>query len=167
MNKEGTNIGPQISRILEVAVAYQRRSGTVLVVAPGRNPNFPNQPQSYAAMMADNLVSIGADKVVVLDSDHFSTYGELSAFYRYCEQQDIKEFKVLGQRWHLWRAICEARGVNLKWAARLKVVPVAGSMSAFDLMIEPLKWLKLILPRQWQIKAISFWRRFISHRTSY
>ncbi|MCU0678328.1 MAG: YdcF family protein [Candidatus Pacebacteria bacterium] len=167
MNEAGTDIGPKIALILEAAVAYQRSSGTILVVAPGHNPNFPDQPKTYAEMMADHLRVLGAGKVEVLEADHFSTFGELSALYRFCQEQDIEKWEVFGQRWHLKRAVYEARGVNPKWAARLQAVPTAGAMSWFDLLFEPLKWLKLILPRRWQVKAIAFWRRYISRRTSY
>jgi hypothetical protein len=167
MNTEGTDIGPKITPILVAAVAYQRVSGTVLVVAPGRNPNFLDQPRSYAQMMADHLKALGAGRVEILQADHFSTFGELSAFHLFCERQGIHECEAFGQRWHLRRAGCEARGVNPEWAERLRLVSTPGGMSAFDFLIEPLKWMKLILPRPWQIKAITFWRRFISRRTSY
>lgn len=167
MNDVGTDIGPKIAQILEAAVAYQRGSGVVLVVAPGHNPNFPDQPKSYAQMMADHLKALGVGRVEILQADHFSTFGELSALYRYCEERGIDEYEVFGQRWHLRRAGCEAWSVSPEWAAKLRLVSIPGGMSAFDLMIEPFKWLKLILPRQWQIRAITFWRRYISRRTSY
>jgi len=168
MNKDGTNIGPFTKTLLEAAVSHQKTSGTILVVAPGFNPDFPGQTESFATMMARHLKRLGVNAVEVLQADHFSTYGELAAYRDFLEGKSPDRYEVIGYRGHLWRARVEALQVGgWKWGRGLKPVSVPGGLTWFDYLIEPFKWVKLLLPRPLQIRAIAFWKETINRRTSY
>ncbi len=167
LNATGTASGPEVEPLLVAAVRHQQLTGAILVVAAGFSPDFPSQPKSYGEMLADRLRELGATKLVVLRADHFSSFGELTAFHHYCLVLGVDEYEILGFDWHLKRVLCEARQVDREWAKKLKPVPIPGKMKTFDRFIEPLKWAKLVLPRRWQVQAIELWKRYVSKRTSY
>lgn len=168
MNTEGTDVGPEVVRLLQFALVHQSNTGTTLVVAAGFNSDFPAQPRSYAQMMAQWLWCHGAEGVEVLEAEHFSSWGELQAFKNFSVITNIVDLEVLGYSWHLKRVMVEARQMGGRtWSKQLRLVPLADQLRGFDFLIEPVKWLKLLLPRRWQLRAISFWKRYIFRRTSY
>jgi hypothetical protein len=168
MNTEGTEIGPQTETLLQEAIRHQQHTQTHLVVAAGFDPDIPGQTVSLAKMMARRLRELGVENIEVLEADHFSTFGELTAYRDFLSQKKYTKREVLGYSWHLRRVAFEARLVGGKrWAKEMKFVSVPDSPSIFDRFIEIPKWLKLILPRHLQVKAITIWKRRISRRTSY
>ena len=166
MNATGTDIGPEVTLILDAALNHHKQTGSKLVVAAGFSPDFPNQPRSYAAMMADWLTQRGATDVEVLSAAEFNTYGELAVYHTFCAENHEDFPEVMGFDWHLLRVRLEARRVG-DWSSNLRFVPVMAPMPLFDMFVEPLKVLKHLLPRRWQVRVIEMYRRYISSRTSY
>lgn len=164
MNKAGTDIGEEVKPLLKRALQYQRATGDTIVVAPGMSPDYPNQTETYASMMARWLKQNGSDKVEVLESKTFNTYGELLAFFYQAQKGD----SVIGYHWHLRRARFTAQlWINRQWATRLNWVGVVAPMSRFDKCIEPLKWLNACLSPSMQRRAVTLYKRCVSKRTSY
>jgi hypothetical protein len=135
----------------------------MIVVAPGFSPDFPDQSESYANMLARELLKMGCQDMIVLESDTFNTYGELLVFY-----QNLKDGSVIGFDWHLKRARYTAwLWIDRDWANQLNWIGVPAPMSWFDRLIEPLKWFNATLSPTQQLKMVALYKRFVSKRTSY
>lgn len=167
MNSTGTDIAGQTQQLLDVARAHHKATGDPIVVAAGYNPDFPDQTESFASMMATYLRNQGVSSVIVLQADHFSSYGELEALHAFCMTRSIERVRIIGFTWHLWRVMVEAGQIDKDWVQSLKVHPVPGLPGVIDVCNEPFKWFKLALPRPVQVKCIEFWKKNISKRTSY
>ena len=152
MNETGTKTGPQVERILAEALAVCRRylNDVTIVVAPGFSPDFPDEPRSYAAMMADWLREHGCQHVVVLEAESFDTDGEIRAFREFCRDhlRPNDAIGVCGFSWHLPRVKLIARHIDRNWAHDMLTFPVEFPMPAFDRWHEPLKYLKVFVPKR-------------------
>lgn len=163
MDEKGENVGPVVMVLLERAAQQQKQTGDTIVVAPSFSPDFPQQSESYANMMARELRAIGCQDVRVLESATFNTYGELLVFYN-----ELKGSGVIGFEWHLKRARYTARlWIDRDWVDHLDWIGVVTPMSRFDKLIEPLKWLNASLSPKIQLKMVTLYKRFVSKRTSY
>jgi len=163
MDEKGEHVGPEVMALLERAALHQRQTGDTIVVAPGFSPDFPEQSESYANMMARALKVMGCHDVVALESATFNTYGELRVFY-----DEMGGDGVIGFEWHLKRAQYTARlWIDRDWVDHLDWIGVVTPMSRFNKLIEPLKWLNASLSPKIQLKMVVLYKRFVSKRTSY
>lgn len=171
MNTEGTDVGPQVIRLLEEGLAQYmvNPSNVTLVVAPGYCPDFPSQSESYAAMMGRWLRKNGCQKVVELEAKSFDTDGEMREFYDWCIDNTTSkdEMGICGISWHLKRTYAIAWIIDRQWAHLLKWYPVEEPMSDFDHRIERIKWVKVFLPKRLHRLAVGTYKLLFSKRTSY
>lgn len=170
MNDAGTEVGPQAKRILDAAIqAAEQYPGVILVVAPGFDPKCPQQTRSYANIMASYIHARDSEiHVVILQAETFDTDGELRAFHQYLTEVDESEScAVWGFWWHLdSRVRMLARRINVRWGEELIYMPVADNQPWFDYIVEPIKRIKVRLPRWFTGPVMKVLHR-LRIRTSY
>lgn len=155
---DGNELGPKTLLRLQCAKDYLLKTrgkdpNIVLVVAASFSPEFPNQKETMAKMMARWFWNNGCSYVVELRAQTFNTLGELEAFYAYTKWRRRPHVRVLTAPYHwrrmrhlILREFGRSRLSRTSFVACERDRPTAKEL----FILEPLKLLLVYLPRSWR-----------------
>lgn len=160
---DGNELGPKTLLRLQKVLLYKafcekNRVEVSFVVAASFSPEFPDQKETMAKMMADWLRQNGCVNVVELRAETFNTIGELKVFYKHTDDNDAVFISVLTAPYH-WRRMRHLirREFRREFGRRSRLEKTCFVACERDrptakelFILEPLKLLLIYLPRSWR-----------------
>lgn len=161
----GKRLGPKTIARLRAALKYQRATGVALVVAASFAPNFPEQRESMAQMMASWLYARGCRNICMLLAPEFNTRGELQAFF---QLNTSGQRSIISADYQLRRTkllVRQMYGRQVAESINYIVVEADKASTKEKYLLEPLKLIHVYLPAAWREAATRMARMFF--RTSW